>query len=143
MPNYDKDYEATMTALTTALHKREQIDAEINALQKRAHALETLIGADYKHKGRIVIDQDTTAAGEIVNLIMPGATERIRGLLALKRVPLTSAEIRGYLNQLNEPLVNEKSNPWALIHGICRRLVEQGFAREVDKNGHKAWVVAK
>jgi hypothetical protein len=142
MKTYDQDYEATMTALTEALHKREKIDAEINDLQARAHALETLIGADYKHKGRIVLEQSTTKAGAIVNLILPGATEQVRGLLALKRVPLTSGEIRECLKQLGQPL-SEKTNPWALIHGICRRLVEQGTAREVDKDGRKAWVIAK
>ena len=131
-----------MDALTSALHKRERIDAEIKAIQARAHALETLIGADYKHKGRIVLDQSTTKAEAIVNLILPGATEKVRGLLALKRAPLTTREIHEYLKQLDEPL-SEKTNPWALIHGICRRLVEQGFAREVDKDGRKAWVIAK
>src|SRR5580704_2922920 len=110
MTTYDKDYEATMAALTTALRKREQIDSEINDLQARAHALETLISADYRQKGRKVIDSSTTPAGAIVNLIVPGATEKVRGLLALKRVPLTTREIHELLKQLNEPL-SEKTNP--------------------------------
>jgi hypothetical protein len=142
MKSYEKDYEETMAALETALHKRDKIDVEIQSLGERVKALETLIRADYPHKGRHVIDQNTTPAQAIVNLIQPTVTERVRGLLIAANVPLTSAEIYEKLKQVGETL-NPKTNPWALIHGICRRLVDQQFAREVEKDGRKAWVVAK
>ncbi len=131
-----------MAALDTALRKREQIDVEINRLQARAHALETLISTGYPHKGRIVLDGSTTPASAVVNLIQPTVTDRVRGLLMASSVPLTSGEINDRLRQLGEVL-NQKANPWALIHGICRRLVDQNFAREVAKDGRKAWVIAK
>lgn len=131
-----------MAALTTALHKREQLDAEIESLFKRKDALETLIQADYPHKGRQVLERNTTVASAIVNLIQPTVTGKIRSLLALSSVPLTSGEIHEKLKAVGEPL-SEKTNPWALIHGICRRLVDQKFAREVDKDGRKAWALAK
>ena len=142
MKSYEQDYEATSTALEAALHKRDQIDIEIKSLQERIHALETLIRADYPHKGRIVIDGNTTPAQAIVNLIQPTVTERVRGLLMASKVPLTSGEINDQLARLGENL-SARSNPWALIHGICRRLVDQQFAREVEKDGRKAWVLAK
>lgn len=142
MKTYEKDYEATTAELETALHKREQIDLEIRSLQERVHALEILIRADYPHKSREVIHADITVESAIVNLIQPPVTERVRGLLMASKVPLTTGEIREKLAQLGEPL-SAKTNPWALIHGICRRLVDQEFAREVEKDGRKAWVLAR
>jgi hypothetical protein len=138
MKNYETDYEATMSTLEKALHKREQLDDEIKSLEERARALETLIRADYPHKDRFVIDHNTTPASTIVNLIQPTVTARVRGLLTASKAPLTSGEIYEKLKDLGETL-NPKANPWALIHGICRRLVDQQFAREVDKGGRKAW----
>lgn len=140
MKSYEEDYEKTMAALESALHKREQIDDQIKSLGERMRALEVLIRADYPHKGRIVIDANTTPASAVVNLIQPTVTERVRGLLTASSIPLTSGEIYEKLKGMGENL-NPKANPWALIHGICRRLVDQEFAREVDKDGRKAWVV--
>jgi hypothetical protein len=143
MDSYEKDYEKSTAALHAALKKREQLDLEINSLQKRIDALATLIGADYPHdEGRIVLDKVKTPAEFIVNVIAPRATQRVRGLLMAADGPLTSGEIHEKLKQLGLEL-SEKMNPWALIHGICRRLVSQGFAREVDKDGRKAWIIAK
>jgi len=76
-----------------------------------------------------------------VAVVKPTVTERVRHLLSVVDGPLTSGEIHEKLKQLGVQLA-EKANPWALIHGICRRLVDQGFAREVDKDGRKAWVLA-
>jgi hypothetical protein len=144
MKSYETDYEATTTALEKVLRDREQFimksNAEIKSLQERVHALETLIRADYPHKGRLVIED--SAASAIVNVLAVTVTERVRGLLMASSVQLTSGEIYERLKQLGENL-SAKSNPWALIHGICRRLVDQGFAREVEKDGRKAWILAK
>jgi|SRR5579872_2054820 hypothetical protein len=142
MNNYEKDYADTMAAKEAALRKVEQINVEINALDERIRALETLIRADYPHKGRLVLDQSTTVALSIVNVLQPRATDRVRGLLMATNGPLTSGEIHEKLKLLGLD-IGEKANPWALIHGICRRLVDQGFAREVEKDGRKAWVLAK
>jgi|SRR5579859_6825955 len=142
MKNYEHDYEDTAAALDKALQSREQIDLEIKSLQERIQALETLIRGDYPHKGREVLTADMSPASAIVNLIQPTLTERVRGLLMASKTPLSSGEIREKLAQLGEPL-REQTNPWALIHGICRRLVDQGFAREGEKDGRKAWVLAK
>jgi hypothetical protein len=142
MDSYEKDYEKSTAALHAALQKREQLDVEINSLQKRIDALETLISADYPPgEGRIVLDQINTPAQLIVNVLAPRATQRVRGLLMAAAEPLTSGEIHEKLKHLGLEL-SEKMNPWALIHGICRRLVSQGFAREVDKDGRKAWIIA-
>jgi hypothetical protein len=141
MKSYEEDYERTMAAIESALHKREQLDTEIHSLEERVRALEVLIRADYPHKGRLVLDQNTTVASALVNVAQPTLTERVRGLLRASSVPLTSGEIHERLRDLGDDL-SPRSNPWALIHGICRRLVDQKFAREVDKDGRKAWVIA-
>jgi hypothetical protein len=142
MKNYEHDYQVKMAALERALHKREQLDLEIKSLQEQVSALETLIRAAYPHKGQLVLDQNTTPAQALVNVAEPQITARVRGLLMASKDPLTSGEIHEKLRGLGWDL-REKSNPWALIHGICRRLVDQKFAQEVDKGGRKAWTVAK
>lgn len=131
-----------MAAKEAALRKIEEINVEINGLDERIRALETLIRADHPHKGKQVLDKDTTPVQALVNVVKPRVTERVRGLLTAANGPLTSGEIHDRLKQLGWDLP-PKSNPWALIHGICRRLVEQQRAREVDKNGRKAWVISK
>ena len=141
MKAYEKDYEETIAALEAALHKRDDIDSRISTLQQRVHALETLIRADYPDKGKLVLRSDTTPASAMVNVVTPEITELVRRLLAYVRKPLTSGEIYERLQQDGAGL-NPKANPWALIHGICRRLVDQGFAQEEDKDGRKAWVLA-
>jgi hypothetical protein len=138
---YEADYEATMTALQGALKKREEIDGEIASLMERKEALETLIRAAYPDKGRLVLDQTSSTASATVNVAQPRITEAVKGILMASKEPLTSAEIHARLPQLGWKL-DPKSNPWALIHGIGRRLVDQQFAREVDKGGRKAWVRA-
>jgi hypothetical protein len=136
---YEKDYEATMTALDTAVRKRDQLDTEIASLTERKEALETLIRAAYPHKGRLILDQQTSGASAMVNVSQPKVTEAVKGILMASKEPLTSAEINERLPQFGWKL-DPKANPWALIHGIGRRLVDQQFAREVDKGGRKAWV---
>jgi hypothetical protein len=136
---YEADYESTMTALQAAIEKREQIDAEIASLSERKEALETLIRAAYPHKGRLVLDQNISSAPARVNVIQPRVTEAVKGILMASKEPLTSAEIHERLPQFGWTM-DPKANPWALIHGIGRRLVDQQFAREVDKGGRKAWV---
>jgi len=131
-----------MAAKEAALRRIEQINVEIDGLDARIGALETLIRADYPHKGKRVLDKGTTPVQALVNVLQPKVTERVRGLLTAANGPLTCGEIHDELKQLGLDL-QPKSNPWALIHGICRRLVDQQFAREVDKGGRKAWVLAK
>jgi hypothetical protein len=141
MKYYEKDYEVTSAALESALRRHAQLADEINALHSRRETLRHLIKADYPYKGRNVIYHDQSAASAIVNNIEAAVTERVRGVLMAAKFALTSGEINEHLKQLGEVL-NPKANPWALIHGICRRLVDQGFAREVEKDGHKAWIIA-
>ena len=143
---YEKDYDATMAALQAAIQKRDQMgaqmDAEIASLQERVNALETLIEADYPHKGKLVLDKNTTPVSAQVNFVRPQVTEGVRGLLMASPSPLTSGEIYEGLKKLGWDLAPE-SNPWALIHGICRRLVDQQYAREVTKGSRKAWTRAR
>jgi hypothetical protein len=142
MKSYEQDYEETMEAMQAALRKRDQIDTQIQTLQKRIEALEVLIREDYPHKRKLVLDQNTTPMQAVVNVLQPQITEMVRNLFKLTGAPLTSGEIYDKLQQFGAGL-GSRSNPWALIHGICRRLVDQGFAKEVDKNGKKAWVIVK
>ena len=137
MKSYEGDYEEATAALDAALRKREQIDAEIDSLQEQIRALETLVRIAYPHKDRLSIKVDPA----VVLVTNMRVTERVRGLLMASNAPLTSGEIQEKLRQLGWDAKSQGSNPWALIHGICRRLVEQGFAKEVDKAGRKAWVV--
>lgn len=141
MKNYEADYEETMATMETALRKREKIDAEIDTLQQRIRALETLIQMADPHKDRLVLDQKTAVDPAVVVVAKMRVTERVRGLLMVANGPLTSGEIQAKLRMFGWNTGSEGSNPWALIHGICRRLVEQGFAKEVVKGGRKAWVV--
>ncbi|MGA8622463.1 MAG: hypothetical protein WB660_28570 [Candidatus Sulfotelmatobacter sp.] len=139
---YEADYEATMTALQAAIQKRDQIDGEIASLSDRKEALETLIRAAYPHKGRLVLDENMSSVSAVANVAQPRVTEAVKGILMASKEPLTSAEIHERLPQFGWKL-DPKSNPWALIHGIGRRLVDQQFAREVEKGGRKAWVRAR
>jgi len=133
--SYEKDYADTMAEIEAVLRK-------LDALQTRANALKTLIQADYPHKGKQVVDKDMTPAQALVNVAEPRVTERVRGILTAWGGPLTCGEIHDRLKLTGMDL-HAKSNPWALIHGICRRLVDQSFAREVDKDGRKAWMLTK
>jgi hypothetical protein len=149
MNPYERDHEDTLAALQKAIQKREQIDVEIEALNRRLQALETLIETgpmSAKISGKTTVTGTLTAAAtpaqDFVIRLRPQVTERVRGLLYAASGALTSGDIYEELKRLGTPL-QEKSNPWALIHGICRRLVEQGFAREVEKDGRKAWATAK
>jgi hypothetical protein len=137
MKSYEGDHEETTAALEALLRKREQIDAEIESLQERLRALETLIRISYPDKDRLPAKVDPA----VVVVTNMKVTEKVRGLLMASNGPLTSGEIQEKLGQLGWDAKSQGSNPWALIHGICRRLVEQGFAKEVDKGGRKAWVV--
>lgn len=136
---YEDDYEETMSALNAAIEHRDRLDAEISVLTERLQALETLIGKDYPHKGRFVVDQETSKVSAEVNVFKPQITPRVKGVLMAAQEPLTSAEIYEELKRFHVNL-NPKANPWALIHGICRRLVDQKFAREVLKDSRKAWI---
>lgn len=135
MKTYEKDYADTDAEIEELLHK-------IDALYTRRNALKTLIQADYPHKGRLILDQSTTPVQALVNVAEPRVTARVRGILTAYHAPLTCGEIHERLKEAGLDL-HAKSNPWALIHGICRRLVDQKFAREVEKDGKKAWVVTE
>jgi hypothetical protein len=144
---YEADYEDAMATLTLTLQKREQLDEKIESLTERIDALETLIRNADPHKaaaaaGRFVIDQSDTSAQVLVNHIKPQVTQRVRGLLDAAGGPLTCAEINDQLHQLGWQL-GPDAQPLALIFGIGRRLVQQGFAVLVEKNGRKAWVRAR
>jgi trehalose-6-phosphate synthase len=142
---YEEDYEETVAALNAAIVRRDRLDDEISSLDERVKALETLIGKDYPYKGRLVLDQNMSPASADVNVAKPQITERVKGILTAANGPLTSGEIVEELKHFGwnvAPKDNPKSNPWALIHGICRRLVDQRFAREAGKDGRKAWIRA-
>jgi hypothetical protein len=86
--------------------------------------------------------QGQSPASAVVNVLKPQITERVKGVLMASQEPLTSAEIYEALKRFHVNL-NPKGNPWALIHGICRRLADQKFAREVVKDNRKAWLRAE
>jgi hypothetical protein len=138
MKSYEGDYKETTAALEALLRKREQIDAEIECFEERLRALETLIRISYPDKDRLPAKVDP-AVLIVTNMKV---TERVRGLLMAANGPLTSGEIQEKLRLLGWDAKSQGSNPWALIHGICRRLVEQGFAKEMDKAGRKSWMVS-
>jgi hypothetical protein len=139
---YEEDYEETMAALNAAIELRDRTEGQIAALSERVEALEILIHKDYPHKGRLVVYQGQSPASAVVNVLKPQITERVKGVLMASQEPLTSAEIYEALKRFHVNL-NPKGNPWALIHGICRRLADQKFAREVVKDNRKAWLRAE
>jgi hypothetical protein len=139
---YEADLKATDDMLNDLHQKRDHIEAEIALLTKRRDALEVLLKADYHHKGRQVIDRNMSEASALVNVIQPRITDVVKGILMASKEPLTSSEIYEKLPQFGWT-IEAKSNPWALIHGIGRRLVSQQFAKEVYKDNRKAWIRAK
>jgi hypothetical protein len=136
---YEEDYEETMSALNAAIEHRDRLDAEISALSERAEALETLLR---RKDGKIMWEQGDGQSSAVVNMLKPMITPRVKGVLMAAQEPLTSAEIYEELKRFHVNL-DPKGNPWALIHGICRRLVDQKFAREVIKDNRKAWIRAE
>lgn len=124
--------------LTEALQKREALDAKIEILHKRVQALEILTETNDRHKGKPIVDQQTTAVEALVNVAKPRVTERVRGLLAAANGPLTAPEILTQLKQLGWTL-NPEAQPLAFMYGIGRRLEQQGFANRVEKDGRVAW----
>lgn len=139
MKDYEKDYLAAKETLAAALMKREKLDEEIESLHRRMSALETLIQMDDRHKGKLILDQQTNAAEADVNFTKPQVTQRVKGLLMAADGPLTSGEIVAGLKQLGWTLGKE-GQPLALVFGIGRRLKDQGLADRVEKNGKIAWV---
>jgi hypothetical protein len=139
---YEEDYEETMSALNAAIEQRDRMEGQIAALSERVEALEILIHKDYPHKGRLVVYQGQSPASAVVNVAKPQITARVKGILMAAKEPLTSAEIYEGLRHFGWT-IDPKGNPWALIHGICRRLVDQKFAREAAKGSRKAWIRAE
>jgi hypothetical protein len=140
--DYEDDWKEAKDAMDAAVQKRNQLENDIAILHERVTALETLMRSGSTRKGRMVLDQNTTEVSAVINVIQPRVTEAVKGVLMASREALTSGEIHEKL-KLSGWDLSPKSNPWALIHGICRRLVDQQFAREVDKGGRKAWIRAK
>jgi hypothetical protein len=138
MKGYETDYQEALKALGDAMQTREKLDEKIESLHTRISALETLIQMDDRHKGKLIVDQQTTPAEANVNFVKPQVTQAVRGLLSAAKVPLTSAEIVAGLRRLGWTL-GPDGQPLALVFGICRRLVDQEFAEKVDKGGKWAW----
>lgn len=139
LKTYEADLRDTEKALDTLEKKRIEMEAEMEALSERKDALLTLIQAEYPHKGRLVIDQNMSDVSARVNVIQPRVTEAVKGILMASKEALTSAEIYEKLPQFGWK-IEPSANPWALIHGIGRRLVAQQFAKQVYKDGRKAWI---
>ena len=130
-PSYEKDYAAIQGEIEELLRK-------VDTLETKAHALDMLIHADYPHKGKQVLYTGISPVQAQVSVLKPRVTDRVKGILQAAGGPLTTGEIQERLKQ-NGMVMEPKANPWALIHGICRRLVEQQFAQPIMKDGHRAW----
>ena len=128
--------------LNEMLRKREDLDGKIEMLSERVDALETLIRTKDRHKGKLILDQQSTPAEATVNVAQPQVTDKVRGLLAAASGPLTASEILDGLKRLGWTFGPE-GQPLAFMYGIGRRLVQQGFAVRVDKNGRVAWARKK
>lgn len=139
MKDYEKDWTEATAMLNEALRKREGLDMTIETLSERVAALETLIRTSDRHKGRMVLDEQTTPAEAAVNVAQPQVTDRVRHLLsAADGRSLTASELLAQLRQLGWTVAPE-GQPLAFMYGIGRRLVQQGFAVRVDKDGRVAW----
>ena len=137
--SYEDDYEKTMGELQKAIQEQERIETHVVTLQKRLAALETLIRLDDPLAGRQILTQDTSPSQAMVRLVVPQTTDEVRRVLVAACRPLTSSQILAELKHMGVEFA-ERANPWALIHGICRRLVQQSFAEETtNDNGQKAW----
>lgn len=127
--------------LNEALRQRDELDARIETLYARVNALETLIKTNDRHGGKLILDQESTVAESTVNVAQPQVTEGVRGILtAAKGQPLTASEILGHLKQLGWEFAPQ-GQPLAFMYGICRRLVQQGFAIRTEKDGRLAWAL--
>src|ERR1035441_10609563 len=128
MNSYEKDYRQSLANLDAALHKREDLSTEIDSLQERIHALETLLQVT----GSPIVG-DTQEGRSFVDDV-PTLTTRVRGLLTVSRNPLTTAEILHHLEAFGWNL-DSSTNRWALVHGICRRLRQQERSEEERRVG--------
>ncbi|HLX84410.1 MAG TPA: hypothetical protein VKR59_10970 [Terriglobales bacterium] len=137
--DYEKAWQEETKTLGDALQRREKLDAEIEAIQTRVDALEVLVQAHDRHNGRMVLDQQTTPAEAAVGVMKPRVSTAVKNLLGASNVALTSAEIVDGLKRYGHNL-GPDGQPLAFVFGICRRLVEQKFAKRVEKAGKVAWI---
>ena len=135
MHDYEKDRQQ-------AIDERASLLERLEIVCQRIDALETLIRTNDRHKGKLVLDQMTTPAEADVNVAQPQVTESVRGLLTAANGPLTGSELLAQLKQLGWDL-GPGSQALSFMYGIGRRLVQQGFATRVEKNGRMAWVRKK
>jgi hypothetical protein len=133
------EYEAVLVKHEQArLEMEEQHETELSSLQQRVEALETLVRLSYPYPDGHADFKTVTPAQAHVAVIKPDVTQKIRRILTVSDEALTSSDLRAKLQRVGWKL-SEASNPWALIHTICRNLVRQGFARPVMKGNRKAW----
>lgn len=139
MKDYEQDLMDATARRTEMLLKREELDTKIETLSERIDALETLVRTNDRHKGRMILDQQSTPAEAMVNVAQPQVTDRVRHLLsAADGRPLTASELLAQLKQLGWT-ISPDGQPLSFMYGIGRRLVQQGFAVRVEKNGRVAW----
>ena len=113
-------------------------ETEIQALNRRVEALEVLVRLGYPFQDGYVDVKTLGWAQARVAVVKPNVTQKIKQIMTAFEGPFTSGELREKLLQLGWTFTAE-SNPWALIHTICRNLIRQGFARQVFKGEHRAW----
>jgi len=99
------------------------------------NALATLI-SEHGGKDKNFLDY---ARGRMRELVDTSITDDIRKIMAASAEPLTTSDVRAEMNKLGGSLA-EQSNPLATINAILNRLAEQGYVKEMLKDGRKAWV---
>ena len=124
-------YEQETRKLKELYAERERITAEILATQRRVVAWATLLE----------LHGEETSGLEMLGKAMQRGrlTDTIRQILATSKEALSAKGIVTELERLGFP-ISVHSNPLATVNAVCNRLVEQGFAREVNSRGKsKSW----
>jgi hypothetical protein len=136
--SYEADYMETTREYETALRKRDALDGQLEALERRIQALETLIGDSLPAGKRTFTQSLTNAQGLLVwkNTL----TDAISALFHIAKRPLTTGEIVDGLRQFGWDL--GQTNPWALVAGVAARLVDRGEIQLQNKGNRRAWVRA-
>lgn len=136
---YQEDYERAAAEMKIAAEELRKAEIRVMSLQKRMAALVALIALD-KPEAEHNADEKWALTKETQAWMntSPRIADQIRLMLANSADAMTVKEIRAALRATGMDL-SAQANPASTIGSVCGRLVEQGFAEELSKNGRKAW----
>lgn len=135
MPYSREDFERDRKTLQQLIAERERLVPQILDAQRRVMAGATLLNLHAD-------DEPMTGMDMVGAALKRGRlTDAVRHLLTESGHALTTNDIVRELQRLGFPM-DDHTNPAATVNAIGNRLVEQGFAKEAIRSGHKgkAWV---